>query len=355
MRWLGAVALYAALGGVLYVAGAWGRAGTTFIGAPYTDNENVNNAIKTIDDVMCGGLPPLAPCQLPPTASLHVLGPLTVDGALTVGGALSFTNMTVSGTATIGTVSTQTITSGVAPLSITGTPGQLFGTWNVEGGAFRMFHAPTDAQPVWQLDNTGTVTVGVGGVTAPDTQLSYNNSVPLGPGGLIVATTTNNQAVPLTVGAISGQLQDLLDVKKLPGDQFPVVAVTNTGKIAMGFGGPSADDATITYDNQSTLPILRFNHVAVDGSFWSAGGASFANRAGCTTAAAVGAQCNTNWTWPVALNSNSYEVSCSCLNTTGIPILFINNKLAASMTVTTTAISGVAAQCGEIDCLAIQK
>jgi hypothetical protein len=77
--------------------------------------------------------------------------------------------------------------------------------------------------------------------------------------------------------------------------------------------------------------------------------------AGCATAAALNASCNTTVTWPVAFPDANYTVVCSGdLITSAIPILQgVNAKVAASVTAQTLANSAAAAQFTTIDCTAI--
>lgn len=272
MRWVGAVVLYAVLGGVLYVADTWGqRRGTTFIGAPYTTNENVNNAIKAIDDVMCGGLPPLAPCQLPPTASLHVLGNLQVDGAT------SYTNLTVPGTLTAGTVN---------------------------------------------------------------------------------ATNSSTQSATVTGGLVLNNAQALIEQGTLAvynhvGDANETFSVAQTGLVSYGPGGATIPDVTMTYDNSSGVGAFRMQRLKISGKFMSDAGVNFITKgSNCTTAASVGATCTDTVAWSSTLAASSYTSLCTCTQSSGLPTLYVTGKSQTQLTVTTVAITAVAAHCSEISCMA---
>lgn len=78
----------------------------------------------------------------------------------------------------------------------------------------------------------------------------------------------------------------------------------------------------------------------------------FAN-AGCTTAAAAGATCTTTITWPSAFADANYMPSCMGVGVSaGVPVLgAMTNKVAASITIQTVAITAAAAQFSNIDCM----
>jgi hypothetical protein len=74
----------------------------------------------------------------------------------------------------------------------------------------------------------------------------------------------------------------------------------------------------------------------------------------CTTAASVGATCNSAFTWTSAFADTSYTVTCTGGSAaSGIPVVEGASKSASQVTVTIAALTAVAAQANSVDCIAV--
>ena len=291
--WLG-------LGTLLAPLDVWGRAGTTFIGIPYTSNEGINTGFKTIDDVVCGGLAPLAPCQLPPTQTLTVVGLLTA-------GQLSAGSLSVTG-----------------PLTVNGLTSTSY------------VHAATEITGT-SVNVTGNLTTGsTGAVIAPS----------------ITASGSNAAAVPLRVIGATGQTANLQEWQLLPGDPGPAAYIDATGALNLTQVGTPFNPGKLSYDASSGAVVV--SNISLSGKFINNTGANFRTISGCTTAAAAGASCTDNLGWPVTFPSASYRPVCTCEWSSGAPLLYVSNLTTTTMTLTTTAMTAVAAHCAQIHCIAFK-
>ncbi len=127
-----------------------------------------------------------------------------------------------------------------------------------------------------------------------------------------------------------------------------------TGPALVAYTAPSG-----TAGNTATVTErLRVN---ANGSLISTGigadGSGFKHQtsgAGCSTAASVGAACGTTLTWTTQFADSNYQAVCSCYTTGGgVPVIGSWTKSAQAVTVQTVAVTAVAAQCGNITCIAV--
>lgn len=144
------------------------------------------------------------------------------------------------------------------------------------------------------------------------------------------------------------------------GDSFPRFDLLSGGDIYMGNGtvldkvfavdGARTMNLTSGSGQQSVQQIKVTTGVANDGG----GMKHKRGQAGCATAAAAGAVCTSTITWTTAFADANYTVECQGIGTTsGVPTLgSVTARIAASVTVTTIAVTAVAAQFTTIECVA---
>jgi hypothetical protein len=133
-----------------------------------------------------------------------------------------------------------------------------------------------------------------------------------------------------------------------------------------GVTGTVARDAVIDVKNAaSAFRVQRatVNYMVIDSNGLNIPVGIYKNSAGfqhirlgsCTTAAAIGATCDSTITWNTTFADALYTMTCTIDNPTNVPyVLSTNTKLAASIKVTIAALTAAAAS-GTLNCVAVHE
>jgi hypothetical protein len=109
---------------------------------------------------------------------------------------------------------------------------------------------------------------------------------------------------------------------------------------------------TLCVDGNGTTAVTKptiATGVGADGS----GFKHSRSTTGCTTGAAIGANCSSSVTWTTTFADANYTAVCSCSGvTSGVPVLGSVSTAASQLTVLTVATTASAAKCTNIMCIA---
>ena len=138
-----------------------------------------------------------------------------------------------------------------------------------------------------------------------------------------------------------------------PSSSTELFAALNTSSGGLGLIGGTTASNPITTTGAVTHGALTVNTSVIN----SGTGMKHARKgsAGCATSGVLDATCTDTINWAgTAFANTSYTAICSCTGiTSGVPIAYITTKAAGSVTVTTTGLTAAAAQCSDIDCVAM--